>query len=141
MGIGMAEVIKYAIDIGITPLLLLVFVYYFIKQDEKRQKSIREEYDKAQGRIEDIEKTAKERENVILAAAQQREALLQGEAAKREELIRREAEKREGILMTNLERITATMGDISRSMQDIQANIGKIDERIERLELGGCRNG
>lgn len=138
---GTAEMIKFIIDIGITPVLLVVFVRYFIRQDERRQQSVREEYDGAQKRIADIEKAAKDRENVMLAASQQREALIQSEAAKRENLIRREAEKREGILMTNLERITETMGDISRSMQDIQMNIGKIDERIDRLEMGKRRNG
>lgn len=137
MDMGMAEMVKFVIDIGITPVLLIVFVRYFIRQDEKRQQSVQKEYDKAQEKIADIEKAAKERENVMLAAAQQRELLMQGEAAKRENLIRKEAEKREGILMTNLERITNTMEDISRSMQDIQVNIGKIDDRIDRLELGG----
>lgn len=138
---GTAEIIKFVIDIGITPVLLVVFVRYFIKQDEKRQCYICEEYNKSQQRIEEIEKAAKERENILLAAAQQRESLMQSEASRRENLIRREAEKREGILMTNLERITDTMGDISKSMQDIQATIMKIDDRIERLELGGLRNG
>lgn len=141
MDMGTAELVKYIIDIGVTPILLWVFVKYFIKQDEKRQQSIREEYNKAQERAEDIERAAKERENVLLAAAQQRETLIQDEAAKREAIIRKEAEKREGILMTNLERITNTMGDISRSMQDIQMNIGKINDRIERLEKGGWHSG
>lgn len=141
MDLGTAELIKFIIDIGITPVLLVVFVRYFIKQDEKRQQGIREEYDKAQRRIEEIEKVAKEREAIMLAAAREREALIQSEATRRENLIRKEAEKREGILMINLERITDTMGDISKSMQDIQTNIGKIDDRIERLELGGRRNG
>ena len=138
---GMAELVKYIIDIGITPVLLVVFVQYFIKQDEKRQQSIQKEYDKAQKRTEDIERAAKERENVLLAAAQQREALIQDEAAKRESVIRKEAEKREGRLMANVERITNTMADISRSMQGIQMDIGRIDDRIDRMEQGGRHGG
>lgn len=141
MDTSMAEIIKFIIDLGITPVLLIVFVRYFIRQDEKREQSVKEEWEKSQDRIETIEKASKDREAILLAAAQQREEIIQAEASKRENIIRKEAEKREGILMTNLERITDTMGDISKSMQEIQVTIGKIDDRIERLELGGHMNG
>ena len=119
-----AEIIKFAVDIGITPVLLFMFVKYFITQDEKRNASVMAEHQ------------AKERENMLLAESQRREELIRSEALEREKLIRREAEKREGILLTNLERVTDTMGKISESMQEIQQTIGKIDDRLERLEVG-----
>lgn len=131
-----AEIIKFAVDIGITPVLLFMFVRYFITQDEKRNASVMAEYQKAQEKAADIEKAAKERENMLLAESQRREELIRTEAMEREKLIRREAEKREGILLTNLERVTDTMGKISESMQEIQQTIGKIDDRLERLEVG-----
>ena len=136
-----AEIIKFVIDIGITPVLLLVFVKYFIAQDEKRAEQVQEEYKKSQEKAETIEKASKEREQLLMTESQRREELIRSECLEREKLIRRESEKREGILLTNLEKVTATMDKISDSMQEIQSTIGKMDERLERRELGVKQHG
>lgn len=136
-----AEIVRLIIDIGITPVLLLLFVRYFLSQDEKRAAQVQEEYRKAQERIEDAEKDARERESLLLAEAQRREDLIRTDALEREKLIRRENEKREGVLLTSLERVTSTMDKISTSMQDIQGTIARMDERLDRLERGVMRYG
>lgn len=136
-----AEIVKLIIDIGITPVLLLLFVRYFLGQDEKRSAQAQKVYSEAQEKIESATAAAREREDLLLAEAQRREELIRTDALEREKLIRRESEKREGVLLTNLERVTATMDKISASMQDIQGTIGKMDDRLERLELGVMQHG
>ena len=67
-----AEIIKFVIDIGITPVLLLVFVKYFIAQDEKRAEQVQEEYKKSQEKAETIEKASKEREQLLMTESKRR---------------------------------------------------------------------
>lgn len=93
-----AALLSSAVEYGVTPVLLLVFVWFFLKRDRERDTDmveekvkLREEFRKQKEDIDRELETSKK-------ASREKEALLLSENAKREELIRKESEKREQII-------------------------------------------
>ncbi|MBD5497467.1 MAG: hypothetical protein HDR11_06840 [Lachnospiraceae bacterium] len=145
MDMSMLETVKTAVDIGITPVLLIVLVIFFLsrnKQDTEQmekiqsesQKTIKEAFETAHGKVEEAAKINKERIEAILEENAKREELLRKAAEEREELIRRDSEKRESILLTNMERMVDSMGEINRSMKSIEASFTIMERRLEKIE-------
>lgn len=106
------EIMRSVVDIGITPVLLVVFIIYFIwksKNDDARVNKANE---------------------MLL----QREQQLLEDGNRREEMIRRESEKRESILMGNMERMIQNMDRITETMHNIDLSMVKTNERMEKIE-------
>lgn len=130
-GFTVAEVISYVVDVGLTPVLLILFIIFFIRRASDDDVRVKQAYADAQSKIEHCNQEVRERENMLLAESAKREEILRHEAEKRENLIRKEAEKRESILMNNQERMMNTMDQISRSMQKMENSLGKMESRHE----------
>ncbi len=124
-GLTVTEVVKNVVDIGITPVLLIVFIVFFIhraKDDDTRVKKSNSEAQKA----------IREREDMLLAESARREELIRQEAEKRENLIRKEAEKRESILMANQDRMLNSLDKITDSIAKIEQSLTKMETRHEQ---------
>ena len=117
------EVIKEIIDIGITPVLLLIFVCYFINKSKGDDQ-----------RVEDTVKSAREREDMLIAENAKREELLRQESEKRENMLRKEAEKRESMLMLNMEKITDSMNSITKTLDKMESSFSRVEKRLEKIE-------
>ena len=124
-GLTVTEVVKNVVDIGITPVLLIVFIVFFIhraKDDDTRVKKSNSEAQKA----------IREREDMLLAESARREELIRQEAEKRENLIRKEAEIRESILMANQDRMLNSLDKITASIAKIEQSLTKMETRHEQ---------
>ena len=124
-GLTVTEVVKNVVDIGITPVLLIEFIVFFIhraKDDDTRVKKSNSEAQKA----------IREREDMLLAESARREELIRQEAEKRENLIRKEAEKRESILMANQDRMLNSLDKITDSIAKIEQSLTKMETRHEQ---------
>lgn len=146
MEMTVTELVKSVIEIGITPALLLVFVYYFLtkskdddmkvkKAYEESQQNVKNAYEDAQRKIEETNKIIRDREDILIANNTRREEMIRTEAEKRENIIRKEAEKRESILMCNMERMVNSMDAISRSLNKMEGAFSKVEDRLEDIEL------
>lgn len=142
---GAAETINLIGNVGVTVVMLVIFVGYVLqkaKNDDKRVSDAQQAaieattaaYTDAQEKIEEANRAIREREDILLNSSMEREEILREESRKREELIRKESEKRESILMLNMERITASMGDITKALNEIKESFSGIDRRLEKIE-------
>lgn len=142
---GAAETINLIGNFGVAVVMLVIFVGYVLqkaKNDDKRVsdaqqaaiKATTAAYTDAQEKIEEANRAIREREDILLNSSMEREEILREESRKREELIRKESEKRESILMLNMERITASMGDITKALNEIKESFSGIDRRLEKIE-------
>ncbi|MDD3415500.1 MAG: hypothetical protein PHY47_16070 [Lachnospiraceae bacterium] len=130
-GLTVAEVLKNIVDIGITPVLLVIFIVFFIRRANDDDARVKKAYSDAQKKIEDCNKEVKDRENTLMSENAKREEILRQESEKRENLIRREAEKREGILMANQDRMLNSMDQITSSLSKIEISLNKMESRHE----------
>ncbi len=124
-GITVVELLKNVVDVGITPVLLVVFIAFFIqrtKDDDTRVKKSNLEAQKA----------IREREDMLMAESAKREELIRQEAEKRENLIRKEAEKRESILMANQDRMLNSLDKITDSVAKIEQSLSRMESRHEQ---------
>lgn len=133
-GMDAMETIKQIIDIGITPVLLLVFVYYFINKSKNDDKRVEESFQDAQAKIDEVIKTSREHENLMTAENAKREEMLRQEAERRENMLRKESEKRESILMLNMEKITNSMTSMTKTMDRMESAFAGIEKRLENIE-------
>ena len=142
---GAAETINLIGNFGVAVVMLVIFVGYVLqkaKNDDKRVSDAQQAaieattsaYTDAQEKIEEANRAIREREDILLNSSMEREEILREESRKREELIRKESEKRESILMLNMERITASMGDITKALNEIKESFSGIDRRLEKIE-------
>ena len=142
---GTVETINLIGNVGVTIVMLVIFVGYVLqkaKNDDKRVSEAQKAaidttttvYNDAQEKIEAANKAIREREDILLRSSMEREEILREESRKREELIRKESEKRESILLLNMERITASMGEITRALDEIKKSFSGIDRRLEKIE-------
>lgn len=140
-----AETINLISNVGVTVVMLVIFVGYVLrkaKDDDKRVSEAQQAaidattaaYNDAQEKIEEANRAIREREDILLSSSMEREEILRKESEKREELIRRESEKRESILMLNMEKITANLKDITKAMNEIKDSFSGIDRRLEKIE-------
>lgn len=130
-GLTMTEIISYVVDVGLTPVLLILFIVFFIRRASDDDARVKQAYADAQDKIERCNSEVRDRENMLLAESAKREEILRHEAEKRENLIRKEAEKRESILMNNQERMMDSMDRISSSMTKIEKSLSNIESRHE----------
>ena len=120
-GLTIAEVLKNIVDIGITPVLLVIFIVFFIRRANDDDARVKQAYSDAQKKIEDCNREVKERENTLMA-----------ENAKREEILRSESEKRESILMAKQDRMLNSMDAITQSLSKIEISLNKMESRHEQ---------
>lgn len=128
------EGIKTMIDVGITPVLLLVFVWYFLSKSKGDDKKVQEAYEDAQKKIEETNKTIRDREDELLANNASREEMIRQDADRRENLIREQAEKRESILLVNMDRMLDNMNSITRALNKMESSFSKVEQRLENIE-------
>ena len=132
--LSFAEAIKTAVDIGITPALLIVFILYFLNKSKTDDARVIKAHEDAQQAIAETNEVIAKREQQLLEESLRREELIRQEAEKREALIRKESEKRESILMGNMERMIQSMETITQSMHNIDQSLAKVHERLEKIE-------
>ena len=151
------EIMRNIVDIGITPVLLVVFIIYFIwksKNDDTRVNKVNEMLlqreqqlaDEAAKREKLIRQESEKQLQLIMEERARREQQLIEDGVRREEMIRRESEKRESILMGNMERMIQNMDRITETMRNIDLSMAKTNERMEQIEelikeRGCVRNG
>jgi len=142
----METIINNIGEIGILAAILLLFVKYFLDSNKGFVLQNKELYnqfvtDSAQREEQfraDIKRREKEyrsRENILVAESARREEILKQESEKREQIIKTEASKREATLLTTIEGFSATMREISVTMNDI-----KQTTRIMESKIGGIEN-
>lgn len=148
-----SEIMKNVVDIGVTPVLLIVFIVYFIyksKNDDARVGRANELLlqreqqlaDDATKREKLIRQESEKQLQLIMEERARREQQLIEDGNRREEMIRRESEKRESILMGNMERMIQNMDRITETMRNIDLSMAKVNERLEKIEERTCvRNG
>lgn len=130
-GFALTEIISYVVDVGLTPVLLILFIVFFIRRASDDDARVKQAYADAQEKIEHCNQEIRDRENMLLAESAKREEILRHEAEKRENLIRKEAEKRESILMNNQDRMMDSMDRISLSMTKIEKSLSNMESRHE----------
>lgn len=142
MDITLAEVLSFVVSNGITPVLLVLFVWYFINRDKTRDAQLNKQIEDSKQEAASRAEEARKREDALMADCIRREELLKAEADKREKLIKEEAEKRENHLMINMDKMAASMEKTSKAMQEINMSINSMQENITRIEskIGGERN-
>ena len=131
-------------NIGIIAVLLLIFVFFFIwksKDDAKKQDAERQRY---QENLENMNTRLSERENMLIAQSEKREEMLKADADRREKLLREESSKRESILMANMERQTASLDGIMKTLGKMEGRMERIEQKLEKGEgnvgkRDGCR--
>lgn len=141
----MAEIMGFIENNSVALVMLAILTRYILqkaKNDDKRVSEAQQAaiqttktvYADAQEKIEAVNRASREREDILLNSSMAREEMLRKESEKREELIRKESEKRESILLLNMDRITASMGDITRALDEIKKSFSGIDRRLEKIE-------
>lgn len=141
----MAEIMGFIENNSVALVMLAILTRYILqkaKNDDRRVSEAQQAaisttkavYDDAQEKIEAVNRASREREDILLNSSMAREEMLRKESEKREELIRKESEKRESILLLNMDRITASMGDITRALDEIKKSFSGIDRRLEKIE-------
>ncbi len=137
-----AGIVKSAMEIGLQPSLLILFVWYFMKRDKEREESLveekvnqREAFKKQQetvdAQLESYKANAREKEALLMSENAKREELIRKESEKRETLLRQEAEKRENALIGQLDAMSGTMKEISQSMDGINRSMDGINKTVE----------
>lgn len=142
MGLGVvmatasiADTIKYIADIGLAPVLLVLFIWYFINRSKNDDNKVKEAYETAQANMEENNKTVREREDYLMAESAKREEIIRKEAEARERLIRQESEKRESILMASQDRMLDTLDNIAASLNKMESSLNKTEGALSKLEV------
>lgn len=150
-GMGIVETIKFITEVGITPVLLVLFVWFFISRSKDDDNKVKEAYKTAQENMERNNEAVREREDYLMAESAKREEIIRQEAERREKLIRQEAEKRESILMASQDRMLGTLDNIAGSLNRMEGALTKLEvsfsksearlDVIERKLENGCDQG
>lgn len=135
-----AEWAESVADKGITAVLLIIFVGYFIRRSKNDDNKVKEAYETSQKNMEEQNKAVREREDYLLAESAKREEILRDEADRREKLIRAEAEKRESILMASMDRMLDTLDNIADTLSNVERSVARQDQRLDAIEKE-IRNG
>lgn len=129
--LAFSEAGKWVMELGVSIVLLLIFVFYFVRKSISDDKRVNKAYDDAQEKIAACDRQIRERENYLLAESAKREEIIRQESEKRETLIRKEAEKRESILMANQDKMVDSMREITVSLSKIETSLNKMESRHE----------
>lgn len=146
-----SEVMKNVVDIGVTPVLLLIFICYFLsksKSDDARVAKSNEALlewerkmnEEAAKREKLIRQEAEKQLQLLTEDRARREQQLIEDCNRREDLSRKESEKRESILMGNMERMIQNMDRITETMRNIDLSMAKVNERLEKIEERMCKD-
>lgn len=122
---------KWVAELGVSIVLLLIFVFYFIRKSINDDRRVNRAYDDAQEKIAACDRQIRDRENFLLSESAKREEIIRQESEKRENLIRKEAEKRESILMANQDRMVDSMREITVSLSKIETSLNRMESRHE----------
>lgn len=129
--LAFSEAGKWVAELGVSIVLLLIFVFYFIRKSISDDRRVNKAYDDAQEKIAACDRQIRERENYLLSESAKREEIIRQESEKRENLIRKEAEKRESILMANQDRMVDSMREITVSLSKIENSLNRMESRHE----------
>lgn len=150
-GMSLAEIIKFITEVGITPVLLILFVGLFISRSKDDDNKVKDAYKTAQENMERNNEVVREREDYLMAESAKREEIIRQEAERREKLIRQEAEKRESILMASQDRMLNTLDSIAESLNKMENSMIKLEvsytksesrlAAVERKMQNGCNEG
>ncbi len=133
-GATFAAATAAADNIGIIAVLLIIFVGYFIWRSKDDAKKQDEERKKHKEELEAMNKRLCDREDMLIAQSEKREDMLRTDADRREGLLREESAKRESILMTNMERQTASLDGIMKTLGKMESRLERIEQKMERGE-------
>lgn len=133
-GMGMTETIKFVTEVGITPVLLILFVWFFISRSRDDDNKVKEAYRTAQESMENNNKAVRDREDYLMAESAKREEIIRQEGERREKLIRQEAEKRESILMASQDRMLDTLDNIAVSLNKMEGALTKLEVSFSKTE-------
>lgn len=133
-GMGMTETIKFVTEVGITPVLLILFVWFFISRSRDDDNKVKEAYRTAQENMENNNKAVRDREDYLMAESAKREEIIRQEGERREKLIRQEAEKRESILMASQDRMLDTLDNIAVSLNKMEGALTKLEVSFSKTE-------
>lgn len=128
------EIMRSVVDIGITPVLLVVFIIYFIWKSKNDDARVNKANEMLLQREQQLADEAEKQLQLIMEERARREQQLLEDGNRREEMIRRESEKRESILMGNMERMIQNMDRITETMRNIDLSMAKTNERMEKIE-------
>ena len=112
------------IEIGITPTLLLTFVLYFLKRDNRHDKQ-----------LDDLKQNFKEQITTLLAEGVRREEIMRTEAEKREAIMRGESERRDVMFSKSIDSLDTTMEKMSDCMDDMKKAFLQMDFRLQNIEI------
>lgn len=129
--LALSESGKWVAELGVSIVLLLIFVFYFIRKSISDDKRVNKAYDDAQEKIAACDRQIRERENYLLSESAKREEIIRQESEKRENLIRKESEKRESILMANQDKMVESLREITTSLSKIEVSLNKMESRHE----------
>lgn len=132
--VTLAQIFEFVIANGITPVLLILFVWYFINRDKTRDAQMNKLVEDNKRESAKREQESREREEALMNDCIRREELLKTEADKREKLLKAEAEKRESHLMMNMEKMTASMEKTVSTLQEMSNSISVVQEKLTRIE-------
>ncbi len=133
-GMSIAETIKFITEVGITPVLLVLFVWFFISRSKDDDNKVKEAYKTAQENMENNNRAVRDREDYLMAESAKREEIIRQEAERREKLIRQEAEKRESILMASQDRMLGTLDNIATSLNKMEGALTKLEVSFSKTE-------
>lgn len=133
-GMNLAEIIKFITEVGITPVLLILFVRLFISRSKDDDNKVKDAYKTAQENMEKNNEVVREREDYLLAESAKREEIIRQESERREKLIRQEAEKRESILMASQDRMLDTLDSIAESLNKMESAMTKLETSFSKTE-------
>lgn len=126
--------IDTAAEKGIVAILLIIFVWFFLKRSRNDDERVKQAYETSQKNMEEQNKAVREREDYLLAESAKREEIIRTEAERREKLIRAEAEKRESILMASQDRMLETLDNIASSLNKMERSMAGLDQRLDAME-------
>lgn len=130
--VAFSEMMNSVGNYGLSIALTLAYVWFFFNRAKRDDERISRAQQEAQKKSEELLASARTREDMLIANAERREELLREEARKREEMIQQASEKRESVLMLNMEKQLESMNDISRTLNEINIRMDKIERRLER---------
>lgn len=131
-------IISPILEIGLIPVLLILFVRFFFEKDKERENQLGDlsaSFEKREALLHADtvrrEDQYKEREKILTAESARREEILKKESEKREKIIREEAEKRENALLTTIDSFSRTMKEISLTMSEIKNTTTQMQYKID----------
>lgn len=133
-----STLISAILELGLTPALLILFVFYFLKRDKHRDEQLEATNKSRDDKLDAIRQSFREREQFLVAEGVRREEAMRSESVNREQLIRQEAEKRENALMriidshnNNMEKVCGTLDEVKNTLMQMEFRFKSIENGID----------